>query len=124
MLTWIFGSVQKSIVHKYEPHKASGLLLLERARVRWYLSLDYDDIPEQVRKKGSRTYRSISIGGDEFEFSEGFTDLHTATYHEILTKGGLCLDEAKACIYLTNDIRDASTVGLKGDYHPFLNKHS
>jgi UDP-N-acetyl-2-amino-2-deoxyglucuronate dehydrogenase len=124
MLTWIFGSVQKSIVHKYEPHKASGFLLLERARVRWYLSLDYDDIPEQARKKGSRTYRSISIGGDEVEFSEGFTDLHTATYREILTKGGFGLDEAKACIYLTNEIRDASPIGLTGDYHPFLNKHS
>jgi UDP-N-acetyl-2-amino-2-deoxyglucuronate dehydrogenase len=122
MLTWIFGPVEESIVHKYEPHKASGFLQLERARVRWYLSLDYDDIPEQARKKGSRTYRSISVGGDEIEFSEGFTDLHTTTYREILTKGGFGLSEAKPCIYLTHDIRNSSPIGLKGDYHPFLKK--
>jgi len=122
MLTWIFGSVEESIVHKYEPHKASGFLLLERARVRWFLSLDYDDIPEQARKKGSRTYRSISVGGEEIEFSEGFTDLHTTTYNEILTKGGFGLSEAKPCIYLTHEIRNSSPIGLKGDYHPFLNK--
>jgi len=120
MLTWIFGSVENSIVHKYEPHKASGFLQLERARVRWYLSLDYDDIPEPARKKGSRTYRSISIGGEEIEFSEGFTDLHTSTYREILTHGGFGIEEAKPCIYLTHDIRNSSPIGLKGDFHPFL----
>jgi UDP-N-acetyl-2-amino-2-deoxyglucuronate dehydrogenase len=122
MLTWIFGPVQKSIVHKYEPHKASGFLQLERARVRWFLSLDFNDIPDHAMQKGSRTYRSISIGGEEIEFSEGFTDLHTTTYNEILSKGGFGLEEAKPCIYLTHDIRNSTPIGLKGDYHPFLNK--
>jgi UDP-N-acetyl-2-amino-2-deoxyglucuronate dehydrogenase len=122
MLTWIFGPVEQSIVHKYEPHRASGFLKLERARVRWFLSLDYNDIPEQARIKGSRTYRSITIGGEEIEFSEGFTDLHTTTYREILANGGFGLEEAKPCIYLTHDIRNSTPVGLKGDYHPFLKK--
>jgi UDP-N-acetyl-2-amino-2-deoxyglucuronate dehydrogenase len=122
MLTWIFGPVEESIVHKYEPHKASGFLQLERARVRWYLSLDNDDIPEQARKKGSRTYRSITIGGEEIEFSEGFTDLHTSTYREILSNGGFGLEEVKPCIYLTHNIRNSTPIGLKGNYHPFLNK--
>jgi UDP-N-acetyl-2-amino-2-deoxyglucuronate dehydrogenase len=122
MLTWIFGPVQKSLVHKYEPQKASGFLQLERARVRWFLSLDYNDIPEPAKSKGMRTYRSIIIGGEEIEFSEGFTDLHTTTYHEILSKGGFRLNEAKSCINLTHDIRNSSPIGLKGDYHPFLKK--
>lgn len=122
MLNWIFGPIQTNVVNMYEPHKASGFLTLERARVRWYLSLDYDDIPEQARKKGSRTYRSISVEGEELEFSEGFTNLHTSVYREILTNGGFGLDEAKECIYLTHEIRNSVPIGLKGDYHPFLKK--
>ena len=122
MLIWIFGEVKKSTVNKYEPHKASGFLELEHARVRWYLSLDYDDIPEHARRKGSRTYRSITVDGEEIEFSEGFTNLHTTTYRAILENGGFGIDEAKTCIRLTHEIRNSEPVGLKGDYHPFLVK--
>jgi UDP-N-acetyl-2-amino-2-deoxyglucuronate dehydrogenase len=120
MLTWIFGEVKESIVHKYELHKASGILHLERARVRWFLSLDYDDLPQQVKSRGSRTYRMVSIAGKEIEFSEGFTDLHTAMYREILEKGGFGIDEIRPSIQLTDDIRNSIPIGLKGDYHPFL----
>ncbi len=122
MLIWIFGEVKQNIVNIYEPDKASGILELERARVRWYLSLDYNDVPENARLNGSRTYRQITIGNEAFEFSEGFTNLHTATYQNILEGGGFGIQDAKPCILLTHQIRNSKPVGLKGDYHPFLLK--
>jgi UDP-N-acetyl-2-amino-2-deoxyglucuronate dehydrogenase len=84
MLSWIFGKEKQNIVHLSQPNKTAGYLELENARVRWFLSIDYNDIPCSVRSSGKRTYRSIKVDGDEFEFSEGFTDLHTETYREIL----------------------------------------
>lgn len=120
MLSWIFGEVQQSTVHIFEADKAAGFLQLKNARVRWYLSLDYNDIPVDARQKGMRTYRSITIEGEEIEFSGGFTDLHTQTYQQILAGNGFGLTEAKPCILLTHDIRNAVPVGLVGDYHPFL----
>jgi len=120
MLSWIFGQVQESIVHSYEDHKASGFLQLERARVRWFLSLDYNDLPAQVKAKDSRTFRSITIDGKEIEFSEGFTNLHTSTYSEILQNGGFGLDTVKPSIQLTDSIRNSKPVGLTGNYHPML----
>lgn len=122
MLIWIFGDVKQSIVHSYESDKASGFLQLERARVRWYLSLDYNDVPENSRQKGMRTFRSITIEGKEIEFSEGFTNLHTETYRNILAGGGFGLQDAKPCILLTHQIRNTVPVGIKGDHHPFLKK--
>jgi UDP-N-acetyl-2-amino-2-deoxyglucuronate dehydrogenase len=120
MLSWIFGEVKESIVHQYELHKASGYLQLERARVRWFLSLDYDDLPAQVKAKGSPTFRSVTIGGNEIEFSDGFTNLHTSTYSEILEKRGFGIQEVKPSILLTDSIRNSSPIGLKGNYHPML----
>lgn len=120
MLSWIFGSSKKNIVHLSEPHKAAGFLELENARVRWFLSLDYDDIPEKVKATGKRTFRSITVNGEEIEFSEGFTDLHTLTYKEILAGRGFGLKEARQSVETAYIIRNASPVGLKGDYHPIL----
>lgn len=120
MLSWIFGDVKSSTVHAYEADKAAGFLQLERARVRWYLSLDSDDIPLVAKEKGMRTYRSITIEGEEIEFSDGFTNLHTETYKHILNGGGFGIDVAKPCILLTHDLRNATPIGKKGDYHPFL----
>src|SRR3990170_3481502 len=94
MLTWIFGKVKNNIVHVLQPDKASGYLELEKARVRWYLSLDYKDLPAQVMQKGMRTYRSIVMDNQEIEFSEGFTDLHTKSYEEILAGRGFGLNES------------------------------
>ncbi|MBK7134239.1 MAG: Gfo/Idh/MocA family oxidoreductase [Bacteroidales bacterium] len=121
MLSWIFGSSKKNIVHLSEPHKAAGFLELENARVRWFLSLDYDDIPEKVKATGKRTFRSITVNGEEIEFSEGFTDLHTLTYKEILAGRGFGLNEARQSVETAYLIRNASPLGLKGDYHPILN---
>ena len=122
MLSWLFGDVQENIVHVYEPKRASGYLGFKRARVRWFLSVDYNAIPEDVKAKGMRTYRSIKMEGKEIEFSDGFTDLHTRSYEEILKGNGFGLDDARQSIKIVHDIRNTKAIGLKGDYHPFAKK--
>jgi UDP-N-acetyl-2-amino-2-deoxyglucuronate dehydrogenase len=122
MLTWIFGSVKQNIVHILEPDKASGFLELENARIKWYLSLDYNDIPDEIKKNNSRTYRSIIVNKEEVEFSGGFTDLHTESYKKILQGEGFGLMEAKPAIETVYTIRNANAVGLKGEYHPLCKK--
>lgn len=122
MLIWIFGDVVSSTVHVYESHRAAGFLQLKQARVRWYLSLDSNDIPAAAAEKGMRTYRSITIEGEETEFSGGFANLHTETYRNILSGGGFGVLDAKPCIELTDRLRNVKPVGKTGDFHPFLNK--
>jgi UDP-N-acetyl-2-amino-2-deoxyglucuronate dehydrogenase len=122
MLGWIFGSEKKNIVHHSEPQKAAGYLELENARVRWFLSIDYNDIPDHVRKTGQRTFRSITVDGKEIEFSKGFTDLHTLTYQEILAGRGFGLRDARQSVETAFTIRNAKPAGLTGDYHPILKK--
>lgn len=120
MLTWIFGDVQENIVHYSDNNKASGYLGLEKARIRWLLSIDYNDIPQKQKIKGNRTYRSIIMDGDEFEFSDGFSDLHTSIYKNILTGQGFGLAETRKSIETVFAIRNSIPAGLKGDYHPYL----
>lgn len=120
MITWIFGGVKENIVHFYGPDKAAGFLQLEKARVRWFLSLDYNDLPIQATSRGMRTYRSITVNGKEIEFSGGFTDLHTITYQNILNGNGFGIDDARESIELTDYVRNANPVGLVGDVHPLL----
>jgi len=120
MLSWIFGDTRKNIVHISKPDKAAGYLELENARVRWFLSLDYNDIPDSAKKTGKRTFRSITVNGEEIEFSEGFGDLHTLTYREILAGRGFGLKEARQSVETAYTIRNAKPVGLQGDYHPIL----
>lgn len=122
MITWIFGDVKENIVHLYEPDKAAGFLQLEKARVRWFLSLDYHDLPKVATDKKMRTFRSITVDGKEIEFSGGFTDLHTVTYQNILNGNGFGIEDARESIELTDFVRNAKPIGLKGDYHPFLKK--
>jgi len=122
MLTWIFGDVKENIVHCHDDHKAAGFLDLERARVRWYLSVDFNDIPQEVKFKGQTTYRSITVGDDEIEFSGGFTDLHTQSYQHILRGEGFGLSEARKSIETVYNIRNAEIKCLTGDYHPFCKK--
>ena len=119
MLTWIFGSVKGNVTHILEDDRAAGFLDLERARVRWFLSVNYDFIPEHTKAIGQRTYRSITVEGEEIEFSHGFTNLHTRSYEEILAGNGFGLQEAKPSIEIVHEIRNATPQGLKGDYHPF-----
>jgi UDP-N-acetyl-2-amino-2-deoxyglucuronate dehydrogenase len=120
MLSWIFGDTKKNIVHLSEPNKAAGYLELENARVRWFLSVDYNDIPASVKATGKRTFRSITVDGEEIEFSEGFGDLHTMTYQEILAGRGFGLKEARQSVETAYTIRNSKPAGLKGDYHPIL----
>lgn len=122
MLTWIFGDVQQNIVHILEPKRAAGFMQLKKARVRWYLSVDFDALPEEIKAKGQRTFRSITIEGKELEFSEGFTDLHTRTYEEVLAGNGFSLEDARASTQIVYDIRHSTPIGLTGDYHPFAAK--
>lgn len=119
MLTWIFGDVKDNKVHLSNPDKAAGYLELERARVRWFLSVDYNDVPQNIKEKGQRTFRSITIENQELEFSEGFTDLHTNSYKGILAGNGFGLSDAKKSIQTVYSIRNSSPLGLVGDYHPF-----
>ncbi len=122
MLTYIFGGVKENIVHYRDSMKVAGYLELEKARVRWFLSLDINDIPEKVRATGQRTYRSITVAGKEIEFSGGFTELHTTSYQKILAGKGFGLEDARRSINTVFQIRNANPVGLKGEYHPFLKK--
>lgn len=121
MLTWIFGCVKSNIVHLYEKNKASGFLELERARIRWYLSIDSEDLPLEVKEKGIRTFRTLTMNGRSVEFSDGFTGLHTLVYKDILSGGGFRLADTRKSIETVYEIRNLHPVGKKGDYHPFLN---
>ena len=118
MLTWIFGEIKENVVHLHEHDRAAGFLQLEKARVRWFLSINYDTIPEKVKQKGMRTFRSITVDGDEFEFSGGFTELHTRSYKDILAGKGFRISEAENAIKTVHDIRHQTPKGLSGDYHP------
>jgi UDP-N-acetyl-2-amino-2-deoxyglucuronate dehydrogenase len=119
MLTWIFGGVKENIVHVSESDKAAGYLLLERARVRWFLSVDFNDVPQDIKLKGQRTFRSISVEGEELEFSGGFTDLHTISYQEILKGNGYGLSDARVSIQTVHHIRNTTPIGITGEYHPY-----
>lgn len=122
MLSWIFGPVEENIVHLKQPDANAGYLKLKNARVRWFLSVNYNYIPETVKAAGKTTYRSITVDGEEFEFSEGFTDLHTTSYRHILEREGFGLKEARNSIEIVSAIRALLPVGLIGDYHPFIRK--
>jgi UDP-N-acetyl-2-amino-2-deoxyglucuronate dehydrogenase len=122
MLCWIFGDVEENIVHVKTPDTNAGYFKLKNATVRWFLSVNYNYIPEDVKKNGARTYRSITVDGEEIEFSGGFTDLHTRSYEEILKGNGFGLDEAYGSIKTVSTIRNLPAIGLKGEYHSFCKK--
>jgi len=122
MLCWIFGDVEENIVHLKTADTNAGFFKLKHATVRWFLSVNYDYIPEKVKSTGQRTYRSITVDGKEMEFSGGFTDLHTRSYEEILSGNGFGLDEAYPSINTVSVIRNLEPIGLTGEYHPFCKK--
>lgn len=122
MLAWVFGERKDSVVHFHDSKTAAGFLEYERARVRWFLSIDAANLPPEARDAGKRTYRSIRVEGDELEFSDGFTDLHTASYRDILNGGGFGLADARASIEAVYAIRNDTARGLIGDYHPFCTR--
>lgn len=121
MLHWIFGEIQENEVHLYEAHRASGYLEFKNARVRWFLSIDASDLPQHIQDLGQRTFRTISINGEELEFSSGFTELHTESYKKILKGKGFGIGDARTSIEIVHHIRN-SRIESKFDKHPLLSK--
>jgi UDP-N-acetyl-2-amino-2-deoxyglucuronate dehydrogenase len=122
MLSWIFGKLKNNIVHVHTHDRAAGYLEFEKARVRWFLSINCDTLPDDIKAKGQKTFRSISIDGQELEFSEGFTDLHTRSYEKIMEGKGFRMEECRQAIEIVHEIRNANPIGLKGEFHPFALK--
>ena len=122
MLSWIFGGLKQNTIHINAHDRSAGYLEFEKARVRWFLSINYNVLPDEIKAKGQRTYRSITIEGEELEFSGGFTDLHTVSYQQILKGKGYGLEAPRQAIEIVHQIRHAQPIGLKGDYHPFATK--
>lgn len=118
LLGWLFGNVQQNIVHQLTEDKVAGYLEYENAKVRYFLSINEQSLPEAVKQSGKKTYRCLEINGEEFEFSEGFTDLHTVSYQGILDGHGFGLEEARCSIQTVHDIRNQKAIGLTGDFHP------
>jgi UDP-N-acetyl-2-amino-2-deoxyglucuronate dehydrogenase len=119
MLSFIFGKLTKNEVHYSSEAKAAGYLEFDRARVRWFLSIDANDLPDDVKGKKT-TYRNIDISGEQLEFSEGFTDLHTISYEEILAGRGYGLDDARTSIEIVDVIRNALIISGNEYIHPFV----
>jgi len=122
LLIWLFGDVQLSEVHYSSPHKIGGFIELQNARVRWMLSIDKNDLPKYIVEKGQRTFRSITVDGEEIEFSGGFTDLHTMVYKEILAGNGYGLDAVRPSIELVHRMREAKVIGINDNSHEFMKK--
>ncbi|HQQ01931.1 MAG TPA: Gfo/Idh/MocA family oxidoreductase [Bacteroidales bacterium] len=122
MLGFVFGKIRLVAVHHSSPTVVAGFLQYDKARVRWFLSIDPKYLPEEIAAKGQRTYRSILLDGKEFEFSEGFTDLHTRIYEDILAGGGYGLEDARQSVEIVYQIRNAKPFGRMGDFHPYLLK--
>ena len=122
MLQWVFGPVQRNIVHVMSFDRVAGVLELERAHVKYFLSINADCLPENAVQGEKKTYRTLNIDGEEFEFSQGFTELHNESYRRILAGEGFRISEARNCIKIVEDIRNCTPVGLVGDYHPLAER--
>lgn len=119
MLNFLFGEVKTNVVHLHTHDRAAGYLEFSKARVRWFLSINADTLPLKALEKGMRTYRSMTLEGEEIEFSDGFTDLHTVSYEHILNGNGFSVVDALPSIEIAYQIRKTTPIGLTGDYHPF-----
>ena len=120
MLGYLFGDFKDLQVHFSSNEKIGGFIEFEKARVRWFLSIDYNDLPHSFKIKGQRTFRSIHFDNREIEFSKGFEDLHTLSYKEIFRGSGFEIEENRNAIEIIEKIRYSEITGIKGDFHPFL----
>ncbi len=120
LLIWLFGPVEGLKVYHSNDLQMSGYIELANARVRWFLSVDRNDLPDPVKASGKTTFRSITVDGQEVEFSEGFTDLHTRVYEETLAGRGFRISEARASISLTHAIRTSQLSAMDALVHPLL----
>lgn len=120
LLMWLFGGVQKNHLFLRSPQKAAGFIELKNANVKWYLSIDSKDLPREAVEKNKSTHRSITIDGNELEFTEGFTDLHTRIYEEIIQGKGFGIETARPSIEAAYEIRHLPVTNIKELYHPML----
>ena len=123
LLIDLFGDVEENVVHLQEKNHAAGFILFNKARVRWFLSIDEKMIPKETQIAGNRTYRDIVVDGESVELSEGFSDLHTKSYKEILQGNGFSISEARKAVVITHDIRNAEIQFNKGEKHPLITNH-
>ena len=119
-LGWIFGPLENSQLHLAQDSRYAGVLELEKARVKWFLSIDENDLPKHVVENGGYAYRSITCGGEEIDLSHGFTDLHTRVYQGILDGQGYGIEDARQAIEIVYEIRNSQTVSPDRDAHPIL----
>jgi UDP-N-acetyl-2-amino-2-deoxyglucuronate dehydrogenase len=122
LLLWLFGPAERVEVHLADPRRVAGRLMLERADVRWLVSIDTADVPAEVRAAGRRTFRSLEVDGDRVEFSEGFTGLHTKIYEEALRGRGFSIDDVRPSVRLVHEIRHAAPTGLTAASHPLARR--
>ena len=122
MLAYVFGPMRSQMAHLRDGSRAAGYLSFDKADVRWFLSVDAKDLPESAQGKKT-TYRSITVDGEEIEFSDGFTDLHTRSYEEILAGKGYGLDDVRPCIEVVSQFRNMP-VSAAGDRHPFTDRYA
>ena len=124
MLIWLFGKVQYSELHVSQTRKMAGFIELENAVVKWFLSIDRNDLPRQNMEDGATTFRSITVENKEIEFSDGFTDLHTMVYQDILDGNGFGIEEARPSIELVSQLRNTTPQkSSKNNLHPFAEKY-
>ena len=120
MLTWLFGKVQHVEVHRRDDTVAAGYLHLEQAKIKWFLSVDVNFVPAELRAQGKRTFRSMQVDGQEIEFSDGFTELHTRVYERTLAGNGFSLDDTYEAIAAVSKIRNLPLSTNTATMHPFL----
>lgn len=121
-LIWIFGDIEKNEVHIHEHDRAAGCIYFKNAKVRWFLSIDGNTLPDNIRKNGKTYYRMMLVNGKELHFSDGFENLHTKSYQNILNGNGFSILDAMPAIEIVHQIRNANLLGKKGNYHPFVDK--
>ncbi|MBD65274.1 MAG: oxidoreductase [Halobacteriovoraceae bacterium] len=120
MLTWIFGDLHRNEIHMANNYLTSGYMELERAKVKWVLSVDRKYLPVSAVKENKTTYRSITVEGDEIEFSGGFTDLHTKVYQQVVDGKGYGLEDARVAIRIVDQLRDKTPMGIQEYSHPLI----
>jgi UDP-N-acetyl-2-amino-2-deoxyglucuronate dehydrogenase len=127
MLAWIFGEPLENIVNVYTHDRAAGFLHFKQAKVKWFLSINYNTLSQEIKSKGIRTFRSLLIDGEEVDFTAGFENLHTKSYQAILNGDGFSIMEVKKAIEIVETIRNAKAIGLEGEFHKLaklpLDKH-
>mgnify|MGYP006079817801 CR=1 FL=1 len=122
ILNWIFGEKEHTEVHYSDKDTIAGYIVYKKAKVRWFLSVNKKMLPDHVKAEGNSTYRSLEIDKEEFEFSAGFTDLHTKVYEDILNGKGYGIEDSRSAIEIVDDIRNIDLIEKNSNAHPLLDR--